>query len=170
MNRVVLCGRLAERPRISASSSGLTVASLCLQVPRQGTEQGPQATDEIYCLAFDTLAQRLHLWGEPGLQVNLEGWLLSAVFLDEQERPYPGCRVAVDAAYWLDPKETAPERVREETPSALNEVMQVPDEVPTMVGDSLASFLAWARDLLARCAFLRTGASGRMMANGKAGG
>jgi hypothetical protein len=169
MNRVVLCGRLAERPRLSASSSGLAVAALLLQVPRQGSDPGREAMDEIHCLAFDTLAQRLHLWGEPGLWVNLEGWLLSAVFLDDKERPYPGCRVAVDAAYWLDPKESAHEGVLEETPLTHGEEMTAPDAVRGAPGNVPASVLTWVRNRLAHWTCLLTGAGQPVIAQGKAG-
>ena len=79
MNRVVLCGRLAERPRLSTTATGLTVAILRLQVPRQGLEGRPEGMDVIDCLAFETLARRLHGGSEPGLQIHLEGWLRSSL-------------------------------------------------------------------------------------------
>lgn len=65
MNRVVLCGRLAERPRLSTSPTGLTVALLRLQVPRQGLDGLFQAMDVIDCLAFDVLARELYLRASP---------------------------------------------------------------------------------------------------------
>jgi hypothetical protein len=122
--------------------------------------------DEIDCLAFDMLAQRLHLWGEAGLLVNLEGWLLSAVFLDGQGRERPGCRVVVDAAYWLDPSQTAPERASAATlpvpVPAVTDPDPAPDEIP-------APFLTRARNILARLTTLITALGGPALANGKAG-
>ena len=70
--------------------------------------------DEIECVAFSELAQQLHRWGEPGLRINLEGWLLAGWCRDQTGEAFRLARVAIEAAYWLDPREFAAE-VQSET-------------------------------------------------------
>jgi single-stranded DNA-binding protein len=147
MNRVVLCGRLVARPRLWGTAAGLTVASLCLHVPRQGLAEPPKAMDEIDCLAFEALAQKLHQAAEPGVRVHLERWLLLAPPGD-REGPSPSVyRVAVEAAYWIDPRSTAPVPVPIAPSPAQGRQGSPPSECPVAAGNGQ---FQWLRDGLVR--------------------
>lgn len=104
MNRVVLCGRLVERPKLAYTPAGVAVACLQLQVPRAGPDGNPEVqTDEIDCVAFREVADNLALWGERGDLINLEGQLRRDTWRDASNRKLRGLRVYVDHAYFVDP-------------------------------------------------------------------
>ena len=64
--------------------------------------------DEIDCFGFRGTVGTLGVWGSAGLRVNLEGRLLTGVFLDENQAPLPGYHVWVDRAYAVDPLPDSP--------------------------------------------------------------
>jgi single-stranded DNA-binding protein len=168
MNRVVLCGRLAERPRLSTSPTGLMVAVLRLQVPRQGQERLPQAMDVIDCLAFDALARELHLRAAPGLQINLEGRLLSSVCSNEAGHPAPVYRVAVEAAYWLEPRVAARELASPAPAPQAGGARSANGEHSAETEPPPHRYVR-VRELLARVATRLTGANRKPGLNGAAG-
>ena len=98
MNRVVLCGRLESRPKLTYTPCGKPVATFRLRVPRTAPpERQHRGSDLIDCLAFGTPAVELYTWGEAGCPANLEGRLRAA---DPREAPEAaGLRVLVDHAY-----------------------------------------------------------------------
>lgn len=105
MNRVVLCGRLADRPRLAYTTAGVPVATLRLQVARDDPNgTGGKATDDIDCVAFREIADTLAQWGEGGDQINLEGRLRRDTWRDATNRRQHGLRVHVDQAYFADPR------------------------------------------------------------------
>jgi single-stranded DNA-binding protein len=167
MNRVVLCGRLAERPRLSTTATGLTVAILRLQVPRQGLEGLSQGMDVIDCLAFEGLARRLHGGAEPGLQINLEGWLLSSLCQSEEGQPAPCYRVAIEAAYWLDPRATALQPASPASPPEAVETT-VAEAIPGGAEMKPAGFIR-VHEVLARIATRFRGTPGKPDRNGSVG-
>jgi len=103
MNRVILCGRLANRPRLTYAPCGLAVAHFRVFVTRRNAQPGDEtAEDGIDCIAVRRVAIELYTWGEAGVRVNLEGQLTP-------DSPYPagrqpGLRVLVDHAYCADPE------------------------------------------------------------------
>lgn len=102
MNRVILCGRLADRPRLAYAPCGLPVARFSLLVPRDGPDGDEDGADAIDCVALRRLAVELATWGEPNVRVNLEGRLRSR-FPDESGRPC-GPVVLLTGAYSADPE------------------------------------------------------------------
>jgi single-stranded DNA-binding protein len=167
MNRVVLCGRLAERPRISATASGLPLATLRLQVPRQGLSELAPMIDEIECVAFSELAQQLHRWGEPGLRINLEGWLLAGWCRDQTGEAFLLARVAIEAAYWIDPREFATAAMGEEAPpdGSPQRLEPVPDTAPP--AEPPRTFFARARRRFARLMTRSAGTDRSLPTHGK---
>jgi hypothetical protein len=64
----------------------------------------PEAVaDELGCFAFRELARELETWGDPGRRINLEGRLVTGIFLDGDGNPLRGCHVLMESAYFLDP-------------------------------------------------------------------
>ena len=108
MNRVVLSGRLAGRPKIAYTPCGITVAILRLLVPRNGNgglkdPRKETAVDEVDCIAFREPAVELGTWGERDCRVNLEGRLRLDTYQDETGRKIRGLRVYVDHVCPVDP-------------------------------------------------------------------
>ena len=105
MNRVILCGRLAARPKSSHTPCGIPVEEFSLRVHREGpSDVQPETapTDEIPCFAFRNVARLLTEWGERSLRLNLQGCLRTA----PQPAPIrllPVLYVLVDRAYFVDP-------------------------------------------------------------------
>ncbi len=103
MNRVCLSGRFDGRPRITYSPSGLAFAEARLRVPRARAAcaaSGPAVPDDLIpCLATGALAVALYTWGEPGVQVEVEGRLLAALADGERAEPTQPGPLAVHADY-----------------------------------------------------------------------
>lgn len=106
MNRVVLCGRLAARPKLAYTRCGVAIATLRVRVERAGP--GDSRTDEIEGFALRTLAEELAFWGERGFRVNLEGRLVRDTWLDDHHRPQTALRVYFERGYFVDPVKDPP--------------------------------------------------------------
>lgn len=105
MNRVILCGRLAARPRSSYTPCGIAVAEFTLRVHREGRADVQPETaeaDEVPCFAFREVARLLTEWGERSLRVNLQGRLRTAAPASAG-RLLPVLYLLVDRAYFVDP-------------------------------------------------------------------
>ncbi|MFN3650397.1 MAG: single-stranded DNA-binding protein [Armatimonadota bacterium] len=114
MNRVVLCGRLCGPPQISYAACGMAIATFRLAVPRHDRDPGsaptsghPNASDEIDCLAFGTLAIELSIWGEDEVRLHLEGRIRSGCASAQEKTGVGPVRVHVDHGYCADPIPTA---------------------------------------------------------------
>ena len=103
MNRVVLCGRLAGRPRIAYTPCGVPVATFRLLVPRTGfRERRDETPDEVDCVAFRQTAMNLYTCGERDGRLNLEGRLRCEEYRNEEGRTVRGLRVHVDHGYFAE--------------------------------------------------------------------
>jgi single-strand DNA-binding protein len=104
MNRVVLSGRLAGRPKLSYTPCGIAVAEFRLLVPKERVPDPPnEPTERIDCIAFREAAQDLTAWGERDYRVNLEGRLRGDAYWDCDGKRVTGLRVFVDRSYFVDP-------------------------------------------------------------------
>ena len=109
MNRVVLCGRLAGRPKLSYTPSGIAVAEFQLLVRKERRPDPPEDLDEhIDCIAIREAAQELTTWGDRDYRINLEGRLRGETYwnLDGRRvtgRRVTGLRVHADRTYFVDP-------------------------------------------------------------------
>jgi len=104
MNRVVLSGRLAGRPKLAYTPSGIAVAEFRLLVSREGRcapDDGPD--DQIDCVAFKDDAEELVTWGDVDYRLNLEGRLRFDRYWSLEGRNVEGLRVFADSAYFVDP-------------------------------------------------------------------
>lgn len=109
MNRVVLCGRLAARPRQAYTPCGILLSQFTLLVPKDAPSDGdPAPPIEIDCLAFREAAEQLNLWGEADYRVNLEGRLRLDSYVRGNAERVTGLRVYVDHAYFVDPVRDQP--------------------------------------------------------------
>jgi single-strand DNA-binding protein len=109
MNRVVLCDRLAGRPKIAYTPCGIAVATFRLMVPRPPAGGREAAADEMDCVAFRQQAIALHAWGERDIRVNLEGRLRLYDYRDEDGRAIRSLRIHVDHAYCAEPDPENPQ-------------------------------------------------------------
>lgn len=104
MNRVVLFGRLAGRPRLSYTPTGVAVAECQVLVPRGGrAPRSEDAFDAVDCVAFRTAAQELATWGDLDYRVNLEGQLRRDFYLAPNGAQIEGLRVHCDTVSFVDP-------------------------------------------------------------------
>jgi single-stranded DNA-binding protein len=112
MNCVVLCGRLAGRPKSRYTPGGLAVAEFRLLVSRE--RQSPtddEPAEPVDCVAFRTAAQDLVHFGEPGDRVNLSGMLRQDRYVDPAGCSREGLRVHAERAYFVDPPVPPPHPV-----------------------------------------------------------
>ena len=104
MNRVVLCGRLAGRPKLAYTPCGIAVAEFRLLVPREPRHASVEPLPEqIDCVVFRKDAEELVNWGDVDYRVNLEGRLRCERYWNLDGRHVEGLRVHADAAYFVDP-------------------------------------------------------------------
>jgi len=104
MNRVILCGRLAGRPKISYTPCGVPVAEFRLLVAKERRlEPGDEPVEKIDCVAFREIARELSTWGDRDYRVNIEGRLRGDAYWDLDGRRVTGLRVYADHAYFVDP-------------------------------------------------------------------
>jgi len=104
MNRVILAGRLAGRPKLSYTPCGIPVADFRLLVPREyRLANGEEALERFDCVAFRDIAKELTTWGDRDYRINLEGRLRSETYRSLEGRLKEGVRVHTDYAYFLDP-------------------------------------------------------------------
>lgn len=104
MNRVVLCGRLAGRPKLAYTPCGIAVAEFRLLVRRDTLRAPDDPVDEqIDCVVFRKQAQELVNWGDLDYRVNLEGRLRFDRYWSLEGRNVEGLRVHADVAYFVDP-------------------------------------------------------------------
>lgn len=104
MNRVVLCGRLAGRPKLAYTPGGIAVAEFRLYVARRSRSEPDDPPDEaVDCVAFRELAQELVRWGDRDYRVNLDGRLRRDTYWGPDGRQLQGLRVHLDHGYFVDP-------------------------------------------------------------------
>jgi len=102
MNRVVLCGRLAARPKSLITPGGVPAAEFVLVVRSGPEDRSPP--ESFPCVAFQQTALDLCLWGERDHRLHLEGRLRAG----RRDLPHPAFWVQVDAAYFPDPVREVP--------------------------------------------------------------
>ena len=104
MNRVVMCGRLAGRPKLSYTPSGMAVAHFRLLVPRGGRAPiSEDAFDPVDAVAFREAALELVSWGDLDYRVACEGRLRRDLYALPNGLQTEGLRVHCDGAEFLDP-------------------------------------------------------------------
>jgi single-strand DNA-binding protein len=104
MNRVVLCGRLAGRPKLAYTPAGIAVAEFRLLVPRTARLEPDDPPDEpVDCVAFRQFAEELVRWGDRDYRVNLDGHLRAEAYWAPEGRQLHGLRVHVEHGYLVDP-------------------------------------------------------------------
>jgi len=128
MNRVILCGRLAGRPKLAYTPSGVAVAEFRLHVPRKTRGDPDRQPDEaIDCVAFRQLAEELVRWGDRDYRVNLDGQLHCESYVGSGGRQTHGLRVHVEQGYFVDPVGIGPV-------TDLSQLPNVPLPVPASSG------------------------------------
>jgi len=104
MNRVILCGRLAGRPKLAYTPGGVAVAEFRLLVSRDGPSSSNDPPDDpIDCVVFRDNATELATWGDVDYRVNLEGRLRLDRYWSLEGRNVEGLRVFADSTYFVDP-------------------------------------------------------------------
>lgn len=104
MNRVVLLGRLAGRPKLAYTPVGVAVAEFRLLVPRGGrAPTSEDAFDPVDCVAFRDAAQQLVTWGDLDYRVTCEGRLRREVYRLPNGSETDGLRVHCDTVSFVDP-------------------------------------------------------------------
>lgn len=104
MNRVILSGRLAGRPKLLYTPCGIPVAEFRLVVPREyRLPSGETPLERLDCVAFRETAQELATWGDRDYRITLEGRLRAETYRTLEGRLKEGVRIHADLAYFVDP-------------------------------------------------------------------
>ena len=104
MNRVVLAGRLAGRPKLLYTPTGVAVAHFRLFEPRGGRAPlNEDAFDAVDAVAFREAALELVSFGDLDYRITCEGRLRREVYVLPNGLQTEGLRVHCDCADFVDP-------------------------------------------------------------------
>jgi len=103
LNQWTGIGRLKAKPELAATkTSGVSVCSFTLAVPRDGSKQaGDQEVDWINCTAWGAAAEQITRYFDKGDPIIIKGRLQSRTWEDIHKQTRSSIEVIVDRWYYL---------------------------------------------------------------------
>jgi single stranded DNA-binding protein (ssb) len=116
-NKVILGGRLTEDPKLSTTSSGVSVASFTVAVNRRSKDN---ETDFIRCTAWRQTADFVCRYFMKASSICLIGTLQNKNWTDQQGVKHYTNEIVVDEAMFVDSKNESRTEARVEMNEAVN--------------------------------------------------
>ena len=111
INKVILTGRLTQKPELKKTSSDVSVTAFSVAVQRQFKDKaGNYPTDFINCVAWRNTAEFIAKFFDKGNLIALVGELQSRNYEDKQGNKRTAFEVICTEAHFVESKkEVAPE-------------------------------------------------------------
>jgi single-strand DNA-binding protein len=111
INNVVLVGRLASKPELKYTASGMPVVNFRLAVGRgKKAEDGKEETDWLDVVAFQKTAELVAQWLDKGSVVGVEGRVQSRTWQAQDGTKRYAVEIAASAVRFLESKQEAERR------------------------------------------------------------
>ncbi len=102
LNRIVLIGRLVQRPELRMTPSGVSVTGFTLAVDRRPTQSGERETDFIDIVAFGRTAEVTCKYMDKGRQVAIDGRLQIRSYETKDGQRRKAAEVVAESVQFLD--------------------------------------------------------------------
>ncbi len=122
LNRIVLIGRLTQRPELRMTPSGVSVTNFTLAVNRRPTQSGQREADFIDIVAFGRTAEVTCKYMDKGRLVAVDGRLQVRSYETKDGQRRRAAEVIAESVQFLDSRgrsDTEPQ-VEEEEPGPEN--------------------------------------------------
>lgn len=117
LNKVILGGRLTEKPELKTTPNGVVVTTFSLAVNRKyNKDQEQQQADFINCVAWRNTAEFICKYFDKGSSICVEGNLQTRVYEDNNGNKKYVTEVLVENAYFVDSKAENVDIHKEEAP------------------------------------------------------
>ena len=103
LNKVILMGRLTDKPECKQTPGGVAVCSFTLAVERnyKGAD-GNKQTDFINCVAWRSTAEFVARYFDKGMQAAVEGTLQVRSYEDRQGNKRKAVEVVAEQVYFAE--------------------------------------------------------------------